>query len=181
MTKEQLVVEALDGYTPEVGRLIWMLEATRVRLKEAVDGISLASLDWQPPDGGNRIGTLLYHIAIIEADWLYEEALAIDWPQEITDLCAYGYRDDDGRLSLVEGESLADHLARLDQIRAKVLDGFRHMDVKTFRQPRHFDPYDVTPEWVLFHLINHESEHCGQIMDLRTRSEQALFDQIANE
>ena len=169
--KEQLIIEPLTDCDPAIGRMLWMLEDTRARLKEAVDGISSASIDWDPPDGGNRIGTLLYHIAAVEVDWLYEEALATDWPQEMVDLFPYDMRDDDGRLSLVQGISLSDHINRLDAVRASVIEGFRHMDIAEFRQVRQFEPYDVTPEWVLYHLINHEGEHCGQIMELRTRAE----------
>ncbi|HFQ93534.1 MAG TPA: hypothetical protein ENK32_05960 [Anaerolineae bacterium] len=61
-------VRILDGCQPEIGRLLWQLEATRWRLKECLEGLDTAVLDWQPAHGDN-IGTLLYHIAAIEADW----------------------------------------------------------------------------------------------------------------
>ncbi len=42
------------------------------------------------------------------------------------------------------------------------------MTVEDFRRPRHFPgQYDVTPEWVLHHLIQHEAEHRGHIQTLR--------------
>jgi uncharacterized damage-inducible protein DinB len=34
--------------------------------------------------------------------------------------------------------------------------------------------YDVTPEWVVHHLMQHEAEHRGQIGELRVAAEQAL-------
>ena len=33
--------------------------------------------------------------------------------------------------------------------------------------------YDVTPEWVIYHLIEHESHHRGQIFQLLRELEQA--------
>jgi uncharacterized damage-inducible protein DinB len=33
------------------------------------------------------------------------------------------------------------------------------------------DGYSCTPEWVLHHLIQHETEHRGQIMTIRTQAE----------
>jgi uncharacterized damage-inducible protein DinB len=44
-----------------------------------------------------------------------------------------------------------------------------------FRRPRHLEQYDVTPQWVLHHLIQHEAEHRGQILDRRTEAEQTLL------
>jgi len=33
------------------------------------------------------------------------------------------------------------------------------------------------PLWVLHHLMQHEAEHCGQIMALRTRAERVTNDE----
>jgi uncharacterized damage-inducible protein DinB len=42
------------------------------------------------------------------------------------------------------------------------------MTLEDFRRPRHFPgQYDVTPEWVLYHLMEHEAEHRGHIQTLR--------------
>jgi uncharacterized damage-inducible protein DinB len=35
-------------------------------------------------------------------------------------------------------------------------------------------PYDVTPEWVLHHLMQHEAEHRSQIGALRARAQRQL-------
>jgi uncharacterized damage-inducible protein DinB len=168
-TVERLKVEALDGYDPVVGRWLWTLEATRSRLKEALEGASPSELDWTPPEGGNSLGSLLYHIAAIEADWLYVEVLDIEFPREVSATFPYDVRDGDGRLSIVSGLDLADHLGRLDRVRGWLLDSFRAIDREDFRRLRHFDQYSVTPEWVLHHLIQHEAEHRGQILQLRER------------
>lgn len=167
---KQLKVEALDGYDPVIGRWLWTLEATRGRLKEALDGISPADLDWTPPERGNSVGSLLYHIAAIEADWLYVEILAVEFPSEIDALFPYDVRDGDGRLSVVAGLDLSAHLGRLDMVRGWLLDAFRSIDLDEFRRLRHLEPYSVTPEWVLHHLIQHEAEHRGQILQLRERA-----------
>jgi hypothetical protein len=36
-----------------------------------------------------------------------------------------------------------------------------------YRRARNFEHYDVTPEWVLHHLAQHEAEHCGEILTIR--------------
>ena len=68
-------VEPLPGYEPAVGRWLWLVEDTRRETKEALTGLVPAALDWTPNQTENSIGTLLYHIALIELDWLYREVL----------------------------------------------------------------------------------------------------------
>jgi uncharacterized damage-inducible protein DinB len=169
--KRLLTVDVLAGYEPEIGRLVWMLEATRKETKEALEGVDAAVLDWTPSYNNNSIGTILYHLAAIETDWLYADVLEQEFPEEVWALLPYDVRDEAGLLTAVQGLSLADHLQRLDRIRAHLLAAFRDMSLADFRRLRHLEWYDVTPEWVLHHLIQHEAEHRGQIMTIRTQAE----------
>lgn len=84
-------------------------------------------------------------------------------------------RDEQGHLTHVPGESLTNHMQRLDTVRRLLLDAFRGMPLDEFRRPRHLEQYDVTPQWVLHHLIQHEAQHRGQILDLRTEAERILL------
>ena len=168
-------VETLPGYEPTIGRWLWLLEDTRRETKEAVNGLVSATLDWTPHVGENSISTLLYHIALIELDWLYTEVLENQpWPEELKLLFAVADRDDQGHLSAVHGAPLDEYLHRLDLTRQRLLDSFHGMTVQEFRRLRSLPSYQVTPEWVLHHLIQHEVEHRGHIQLLRTLAEQAL-------
>ena len=173
--RRHLVVETPAGHEPEIERWLWALEDTRQRTKAGLDGITQAVLDWTPPHGGNIIGTLLYHIAAIEADWLYTEVLeGQDFPQEVATLFPYDVRDDKEQLTVLSGTPLESHLHRLDVVRGKLLAAFRAMTMADFRRVRSLPDYDVTPEWVLHHLMQHEAEHRGQIGTLRELAEQEL-------
>jgi len=169
-------VEPLLHYEPTIGRWLWLLEDTRRETKEALAGLTPAALDWIPIGSEeNSIGTLLYHIALIELDWLYAEVLENQpWPEELKELCAVVVRDPQGHLSPVQGVGLAEHLHRLDRSRAYLLAAFHHMSLEEFRRPRSLPQYRVTAEWVLHQLIQHEVEHRGQIQLLRSLAEHTL-------
>jgi uncharacterized damage-inducible protein DinB len=172
--KRRMMVEALPGCEPEIGRLVWMLVDTRRRTKEGLEGMSGDVLNWTPDPAANSIGALLYHLAAIEADWVYVEVLeAQTFPPDLVALFPEDVRDETGRLVSAQGMSLAESLERLDVVRGHVLAAFRGMSLAEFRRVRDFPDYLVTPEGVLHHLIQHETEHRGQIGLLRDLAERA--------
>ena len=162
------VMELEADCAPGIAPWLWAMEDGRRRTLARLEGISQPELDWTPPAGQNAIGTLLYHIAAIEMDWLFTEVLEQpDFPPDIEVLFPLDVRDASGRLSPCPDVALADHLARLDDVRARLLATFRTMSAAEFRRVRHLRDYDVTPEWVLHHLLQHEAEHRGEIMLVR--------------
>ena len=170
-----LSVEPLPTYEPTLGRWLWLLEETRRETKETLRGLAPSILDWIPAPGDNSIGTLLYHIALIELDWLFTEVLEHQpWPQELKDEFVVAVRDDQGRLSHVQQTTVEEHIQRLDLVRKHLLASFRGMTLQEFRRPHAFPEYQVTAEWVLHHLIQHEVEHRGHIQMLRSLAERAL-------
>src|SRR6187399_2303960 len=90
--------------TPEIGKWLWALEDARARTKRMVDGITQPELDTLPDGLDNTIGTLLYHIALIEADYLCIDVMG--WDDYLPDLKAVlplPDRSEDGMLSVVTG------------------------------------------------------------------------------
>jgi len=167
---EQLRIEPLPATDPEIGRALRLLEGARGRLMETLEKLDLAWLDWEPYPGGNSVGTLLYHIAAIEIDWLFSEVLVQEFSAEAQALLPYPVRDKTGRLFPVAAVSLTDHLQRLDTARQLLLDVYADLTLADFRRARQLPQYHVTPEWVLYHLTQHETEHRGQIGEIITWS-----------
>jgi uncharacterized damage-inducible protein DinB len=162
-----LIVGIEASKNQEIGRWLWALQDSRARTLRELEGLSPAALDWLPPDGESSIGSVLYHIADIEADWLYVEVLERDDPPEVKKLLPYPTRDEQGRLFEVQGLRLEQHLERLAAVRRLLLSVFEAMDLADFRRPRALESYDVTPEWVLHHLMQHEAEHRSQVGALK--------------
>ena len=173
-SRRQNIVDTDLSQEPAIGQWLWALQDARQRTMEELDSVSVAMIDWLPPDNESSIGTVLYHMTDIEADWLYVEVLEQPLPSAVAALFPYATRDAQGRLTQVQGISRADHLKRLETVRNLLLAVFQPMTLAEFRRVRSLPHYDVTPEWVLHHLIQHEAEHRSQIGALRIRAKRTL-------
>ena len=170
--RDQLIVSPFADYDPVIGRWLWLLTDIRRRTLAVVAGMADDQLHWRPDAEANTIGTLLYHIVAVELDWLYVEILERpDYGPDVIALLPYEMREPAGRLMPVENENLQQHLARMSASRQLLLDALRPMTAADFYRVRRLDPYDVTPEWVLYHLMEHEAGHRGEIGELRRQAE----------
>lgn len=171
--RDSLIVAHKRNPDPTIASLLWMMEDSRRLLLETVVGLDQVTLDWEPAIGGNSIGSLLYHIAAVEMDWLYTEVLEQDPPAEILALFPADMREEDGHLARWRGEDLPTLEHRLAEVRHRLLDTYATMTPADFRRARSLPDYDVTPEWVLHHLLQDEATHRGEIGMVKLMAEQA--------
>ncbi len=178
---ETLAIAPLEGYVPEIGRWMWAMSEVRRRTLRLVEGLDQRTLDWEGPDGReNAIGSLLYHIAMVEMGWLYRDvmgredlppALKPDFPFKMTEV--------DRHLTRVLGVPLPKHVARLSRSREVFLEELRAISIddwRRLRRPPDFATvnYELTPEWAVFHLVEHEAGHAFQISSLKARARRSF-------
>jgi len=165
--REVLALDPMAG-DPEVGRWLSAMEDARRDTVREVEGLPDEAVDWRPEGAENTIGTLLYHVALVEADWLLTDILGSDgaglWPH---DWLPFEDRDAEHRLTAVEGESLERHLERLAAVRSLFLGQMRSMSGEELHRVRARDRFDVAADGVVHHLLQHEAEHRAQIAALR--------------
>lgn len=179
----QLQIIPLDGYDPEIGQWLWALQDVRRRYTlRLVKDLDERLVDWEGPDGQeNAIGSLLYHIAHVEMGWLYGDLKQMtDLPPAVKPDFPFPSREPDrNRLTRVLGMPLADHVARLDRSRdvfLKEFEGISPEEWRRLRRPPDFEEvdYEVTPEWAVFHLVEHEAGHAFQISSLKARGSRLI-------
>jgi len=168
--REQRILEPIPGPDPIIGRALARINETRGRTLRTLEGLTDDVLDHTLECVTNSIGTLLYHIAAIELDYVQADVLeGAPLPDSLWALFPVDVRDEQGRLTVVRGESLDQHLARLAAVRKMLIEVYLRMTVDDFFRPRSLPEYDITPEWTIHHLIQHEAEHRIHITILKER------------
>jgi uncharacterized damage-inducible protein DinB len=160
-------VQRVPNCPPDIGLWLAILKDARERLNETFDYLAPSDLDAPPPIGQNTIGTLYYHVALADLNWVYDNMLMQPYPEDIAALFPYPLTDEHGRLSVVSGWDIDAYRLRLNAARAKVFEVFQAMSDADFRailqRTESFGDYEMTPESVLRHLTQHEAEHRGEI------------------
>lgn len=170
MSVPRFSVEPIPDCDPEVGRGLSILNDARKRTLYTLSLIQPTDLDAPPIAGLNTIGTLLYHIALVDLNWTFDNMLQQPYPADVAPLFPYPLLDSQGHQSRVTGWDLEAYRQRLDAARAKVETVFKAMTAAQFREilqrTEDFGPFEMTPESVLQHLAQHEAEHRGEIQIL---------------
>ena len=166
--------DPVAGYSPPVGRYVAQLTEVRQDLLHELDGLTPAQLDWHPDDQTESIGTLLLHLDAVEWSWIHQDIFGAG------DAAYPGSWDEAMPIRVgvpqVQGRPLADYLAQLAATRARtlaVLQGFTEADLARLvgeaEPPPGMEPRSTlyTIDWIIWHIIEHEAIHVGQVELLR--------------
>ncbi|KMM39413.1 DinB family protein [Guptibacillus hwajinpoensis] len=159
-----------EGFTPEIGRLISMMDYVRHTTEEEIKGLTIEQLDFKLDEKGNSIGMLLQHMAATEKAFqimTFEEREMND--AEWNEL-SVGLNLDERAKREVHGHDLDYYWSELSFVRAQTRDEFRKKDddwlegVTPFGWDERANHYF---KW--FHVMEDEISHRGQIRLIKRR------------
>lgn len=168
-TRRQIyrMLTPLKQFNGEFGIWVAAMDDVRRQVKDAVQGMKPEEIAWKPPLGGNSIGQILRHIACVELEWIVQD---IDEehcpPKGAPDMFSRPEPMADPGLRL-----LPDFIKVLDYAREqtyKRLARLKAADIEGKRQNKDVNPSKIfTVRWILYHLVDHEAQHKGQIMAVK--------------
>ncbi len=124
------------------------------RMREAIDGLDQAALDWSPMAGTNSMDVLVTHTLGSSVEWLHAAA-ARPMPTA---------RDREAEFR-VAGQGAPTLIAEIDRVRAiipELLQAAKAGDFFATRvRPR--DGQTATALWMALHALEHTSEHVGHL------------------
>ncbi|MEK7330861.1 MAG: DinB family protein, partial [Candidatus Eisenbacteria bacterium] len=177
-TLTQHILAPAPGTTSRLaGLFLWQLDDQSRRLTEDTRGATPEELGWQQALGMNTIGMVLAHIAMVEIGWV--EAGIRDRAWACDEVLQMNYKECGVPLAAdgvpppgLHGRELAffdDLLARARAHTRAVVAPLTDANLeRRFTQRKGTDrEFEGNVGWTLYHILEHEAGHYGQINLLR--------------
>jgi uncharacterized damage-inducible protein DinB len=161
-----------EGFSPQVGTLVSMLNWMRTAILQPVQGLTMAQLDYLHDDKANSIGALLLHLAAIESLYQVNTFEGRKWgdvrAETEKEWGAAARLGDEARKS-IKGHELPYYLGKLKDVREHTLAELRKRDDAWLMRVDSSagEPTNNYCKW--FHVCEHESHHNGQVTWLKGR------------
>jgi len=165
------LIDDLPGFTPQIGRLVSMMNYARHTTLSAVDGLGPRHLDYLHDPHSNSIGALLSHVASVEVAYQAVTFHCRDLNEEETR--EWGAALDLGERARLEirGHDLDYYLARLRRVREATLNELgRRSDAWLEERTPFWSGLPANNHFKWFHVVEDELSHRGQIRWLRKRA-----------
>ncbi|GAA0190787.1 DinB family protein [Fulvivirga kasyanovii] len=169
---ELYVIGPMDGYTPQVGTLVSMLNYNRQTIINSIKGLSMEQLDYLHDEEANTIGALVLHLGAVEKYYqinTFEERQEFSKEEE-KEWGAAMNLGDEGR-EQIKGHKAEYYIDVISQVREKTLEELKKKDDDWLLavDPVWSKERPLNTYWKWFHVCEHESNHRGQIAWLLSR------------
>ena len=169
LESKRYIVEEKTGYMPMVGRLLSMMEYTRLTTLEAVNNLTQEQLDYRIDGKGNSIGALLYHMACLEEIYVITSLEDRDPNEEEVQRLTVGLELGEKAHEEVHGKEIEFYKQQLDVVRKRTLELFKGIEDTWLDKVRPLGPeYLANNYFKWFHVFEDELNHRGQINLIRS-------------
>lgn len=167
------IVGPKEGYSPQIGTLVSMLNWMRMVILNPVKGMSVQDLDYVIDDKANSIGAMLWHLAATERFYqihTFEGKKWGDWSKEDDEMWSTAMGLGDNARKEIKGNDLEFYLDKLESVRAHTLEELAKRDDDWLMAVDEEWPWGPTNNYCKwFHVCEHESNHNGQFKFIKSR------------
>jgi len=150
--------------------LKWMLQDVRVETLKGIEGLTKEKLFQAPAEGEFPIGAYLMHLAECDAYW-YSQLSGNEMPDELKkrafDNCWFDCPAENFNppSSAPEAQEYLDVNVETRKILYDYMDKMNDSELDdAVRLKKNGEP--LTKKWIIYHLIEHEAHHRGQMFML---------------
>ena len=167
----QYAIKNVEGYSPQMGALISMLDDLKSRVTYHAKDLDQAGTDFLLDDQANRIGAIILHLAATEVYYqratFYDEKLDDEKDAEWLTALRLG---DKAREEL-QGKPMSYYLDKWDEVREKTKEVLKTKDDDWLLQLRDNAPggAEYNYYWAWYHVMEHQANHMGQIVLIKKR------------
>ncbi len=162
-----------EGYTDQISILISMMDWMRSTVLRSVDGITQKELDFLLDKESNSIGAMLMHLAATERFYqihTFDEREWGDFDKKDTDMWNVGSRLGDAARNELKGKPLSFYTDHLTEVRENTKTMLKTKgDDWLYTETDFFGGQPTNNYCKWFHVVEHESNHNGQIKYVKSR------------
>lgn len=163
----QNTINAEEGFTPQVGVLVSMLNDLSNRLERTVQELDVDDIDYLLDENANSIGTLIMHLAATEKIYqvytFEQREFNAEEEKEWGTAMSMG-KDAQKKFT---GKEVKEYLEQFKAVRAKTLEYLKDKD-DAWLAEKTIDG-NMNHHWAWFHVMEHQSSHLGQILLIQKR------------
>lgn len=162
-----------EGYTDQISILVSMMDWMRSTVMRVVEGLSQKDLDFLLDEESNSIGAMLLHLAATERYYqihTFDERNWGDWDKEDADRWDTPMSLGPKAQKEIKGQPLTYYEDQLAEVREHSLTKLKSLDDSWLMKSTNFfggQPTNNYCKW--FHVVEHESNHNGQIKYIKSR------------
>ena len=162
--QHQIVVE--EGYSPQIGTMVSMLEDLRHRITEQVKDLDQAQTDFQYDEDANSIGALLMHLVSTEVYYQMEALEISPWTEAEQNRLNVAGELNEKVKNILKGKPVQYYLDLWNEVRQKTLSGLKNKDDAWFASD-----YEegINNHFIWYHVMEHSANHMGQIATIKNR------------
>ncbi|GMN09229.1 DinB family protein [Croceitalea sp. MTPC9] len=167
------IVGPKEGYTPQVGTLVSMMNWMRMVILAPVRNMGVSDLDYLVDENANSIGAMLMHLAATERFYqihTFENKSWGDWSKEDSEKWSVASGLGAKARKEIKGKPFDYYLEEMTKVRDFTLAEFKKRDDDWLMAVDKNFPWGPTNNYCKwFHVCEHESNHNGQFKFIKSR------------
>ena len=165
----QRVIKSEEGFSPQVGVLVSMLNDLSDRVERTVKDLSPKEIDFLLDEDANSIGTLIMHLAATEKFYQVYTFENREFNKEEKAEWGTGMSLGKEAQNKYKGNDVQYYLNIFKKVRETTLKYLKERDDEWLAKVP--EGYRMNNHWSWFHVMEHQSSHLGQILLLKKRIE----------
>jgi len=159
-------MKPVEGYTPQIGLMAYMLEDLKTRITDQVKGLNQLETDFLYDEDANSIGSLIMHLVSTEAYYQVQTLEGRPWTKEEQNKLGMAGELNEQTKNILKGKPIQDYLDLWDEVRQKSLEGLKSKDDTWFASQV---AEGINYQYVWYHVMEHSAAHMGQIATIKNR------------
>lgn len=159
-------LKSVEGYSPNIGMMVYMLEDLKDRITEQVKDLDQSQTDFLYDTEANSIGSLVMHLVSTESYYQTATLEGRQWTEEERIRFGSAGELNEEVKNILRGKPIEHYLDLWEVVREKTMRELKTKDDDWFAS-RMEDGLNYHYIW--YHVMEHSANHMGQIATIKNR------------